>query len=112
MQSCYERTIRLTIHLLGASSDEFGAYDGVNFSPKSVTPRVGGVNFFGGKKNVVFSEKFPRPKFPHEKKARILPRGNFTSRFLDHLIIELKSVQQDEADPFAVLDDAYCCTYT
>ena len=39
MQSCYERAIRLTIHLLGASNDDLGAYDGVNFSPKSVTPR-------------------------------------------------------------------------
>ena len=36
VQSCYERAIRLTIHLLGASN-----YDGVNFSPKSVTPRYG-----------------------------------------------------------------------
>ena len=32
-------------------------------------------------------------------------------KFLDHLIIELKSVQ-DEAYPFPVLDDAYCSTYT
>ena len=40
VQSCYERTLRLTIHLLGVSSDEFGAYDGVIFSPKSVTPRL------------------------------------------------------------------------
>ena len=70
-----------------------------------------------------FVENFPRPKFPQEKKARILPakeisepkiswrRGNFTRKFLDHSIIELKSVQ-DEAYPFPVLDDAYCCTYT
>ena len=39
VQSCYERAIRLTTHLLGASNDDFGAYDGVIFSPKSVTPR-------------------------------------------------------------------------
>ena len=30
---------------------------------------------------------------------------------MNHLIIELKSVQ-DEAYPFPVLDDAFCCTYT
>ena len=58
------------------------------------------------KKNVSY-EKFPRPKFPQEKKARILPaeeifepkiswrQGNFTRKFLDHLIIELKSVQDE-----------------
>ena len=51
-----------------------------------------------------FLEKFPRPKFPQEISARILPaeeilkpkiswrRENFTRKFLDHLIIELKSV--------------------
>ena len=40
LQSCYERAIRVTIHLLGPSNDDFGAYDGVIFSPKSVTPRI------------------------------------------------------------------------
>ena len=44
VQSCYERAIRLTIHLLGASNDDFGAYDGVNFSPKSVTPWFDGTS--------------------------------------------------------------------
>ena len=37
VRSCYEAAIRLTIHLLRASSDEFGAYDGVNFTPKSAS---------------------------------------------------------------------------
>ena len=73
-------------------------------------------------------EKKCLEKFPQEKKARILPaeenfepkiswrqeeilRGNFTRKFLDHFIIELKSVQ-DEAYPFLVLHDTYCYTYT
>ena len=54
VQSCYERAIRLTIHLLGASNDDFGAYDGVKFSPKYVTPRGKGM-----------AESFSREKLRH-----------------------------------------------
>ena len=69
---------------------------------------VGGVkNFLGKKPRFLrgnYPAKFPRPKFPQEILARILPaeeilkpkiswrRGHFTRKFWDHLIIELKSV--------------------
>ena len=38
-------------------------------------------------------------------------KRKFYDEIFDHLIIEQKSVQ-DEAYPFPVLNDAYCCTYT
>ena len=58
------------------------------------------------KKKLDYSQprKFSSPNFLETK-------GNFTRNFLDHLIIELKSVQ-DEAYPFPALDDVYCYTYT
>ena len=74
----------------------------------------------------IFLKIFLAKSFLRKKNSSILPAeeifepktsnfletiGNFTSKFLDHLIIELKSVQ-DEAYPFPVMDDAYCCTYT
>ena len=90
----------------------------------------GGVKYFGflGKEKTFLTRKcfrkIPSPKISSGKKSSNTPRrgnfraqnfletrGNFTRKFLNHLIIELKSVQ-DEAYPFPVLDDAYCCTYT
>ena len=77
---------------------------------------------WGKKKETFLARKFFR-KISSGKKSSNSPsrgnfqaqnfletRGNFTRNFLDHFIIELKSVQ--EAYPFPVLDDAYCCTYT
>ena len=85
------------------------------FSPSKIKKIV-------GRKKLFLRENISE-KYPQEEKARILPaEENFEPKFpgdkrkfyeeiLDHLIIELKSVQH-EAYPFPVLDDAYCCTYT
>ena len=66
------------------------------FSRKNFSPKIS-----SGKKssNTRSGENFPAQNF-------LETTGNFTRKFLDHLIIELKSVT------FPVLDDAYCCTYT
>ena len=78
---------------------------------------------FFGKKNISYEEMFPKnflaQNFLRKKKLEYSQPRKFSSpnfpgdkrKFLDHLIIELKSVL-DEAYPFPVLDDAYRCTYT
>ena len=73
--------------------------------------------------NLMISDSLLRSKISSGKKSSNSPsrrnfqaqnfletRGNFTRKFWDHLIVELKSVR--EAYSFPVLDDAYCCTYT
>ena len=87
-----------------------------NFLGSRVKKIIGKKTFLTRK----FFRKISSPKISSGKKNSNAPsRGNFLSqefpgdkrKFLDYLIIELKSVQ-DEAHPFPVLDDAYCCTYT
>ena len=64
------------MHLLRASSDEFGAYDGVNFSPKSVTPR----NLGTSGPQADFVECFER-----REQVRIIGLCVFVATYRNHL---------------------------